>query len=258
MGKFSDTFLFTGAALLSGVVGITAVAQIALWEALHGKRADDGKAFLEDKRRAMAFYRTFSRIYDSVNPSFYTERMRELAAEKGHIGAGSLVLDVGCGTGYTTEALDRETQGGSVTGLDMTTQQLARARRKIRSGELNASLTRGDADRLPFSDSSFDATVSVGALEHLPDPDRSIAEMARVVRPGGWVVVGGPERAWFSRVSLDKFLHSLAQGELERILRGAGLEEVGSTLIGVDTLMGTARYVVLAYGTKMQSAPNPN
>jgi len=254
LGKLIDTILFAGATLLSLAAGGVVVAWIVIEEALRGRLLWKGDAWLENKARTIAFYGGFSRFYDSVNPSFYSDEMRIRAAAEAHLASSSIVLDIGCGTGYTTQALDWVVPSGAVTGLDLTPAQLGRARRKIKMGKLRASLSRGDADHLPFPDASFDATVSVGALEHLPDPDRSIEEMVRVVRPGGRVVVGGPERDWFRRASLDRFLHSPARGELEVILRGAGLKDVGSALIGVDTFLGTAGYVVLAYGTRQVSA----
>jgi ubiquinone/menaquinone biosynthesis C-methylase UbiE len=89
--------------------------------------------------------------------------------------AGRDVLEVGCGRGHLLEVLQRA--GARAVGLDANPQAVANG---ATSGMLVA-----DATHLPFPDASFDALVSVHTIEHLPGLDDGFAEMARVVRPGG-------------------------------------------------------------------------
>ncbi|MBW3627959.1 MAG: class I SAM-dependent methyltransferase [Gemmatimonadetes bacterium] len=96
------------------------------------------------------------------------------------------LLDVGCGTGYLLgQALEREPDITPV-GLDLSREMLAVARDRLGS---RARLVDGTAERLPFSDSAFDTVVTNSALHYVRDPERAIRELARVLRPGGTLVV---------------------------------------------------------------------
>ncbi len=100
---------------------------------------------------------------------------------------GAHVLAVGCGTGRFTRAL--EEVGAVVVGLDRDPAMLAVARSRV-----FGDLVVGDAHRLPFADRSFDAALAVTVCEFTVDPALVVAEMARVVRAGGRVVVGSLNR----------------------------------------------------------------
>jgi ubiquinone/menaquinone biosynthesis C-methylase UbiE len=98
------------------------------------------------------------------------------------------VLDLGCGTGHSTLAL--AARAGRVVGLDLTDAMLAEARRLARERGLeNASFERGDAEALPYPDASFDVVTSRVSAHHYARPERAVEEAARVLRPGGRLVV---------------------------------------------------------------------
>lgn len=94
-------------------------------------------------------------------------------------------LDVGCGNGAFTELLMQRCTPASVHGIDPSEAQLAFARTRL-SGP-KAQLVEGDAMALPFSDHTFDAAVMPLVIFFVPDPAKGVSEMARVVKPGGWV-----------------------------------------------------------------------
>jgi 2-polyprenyl-6-hydroxyphenyl methylase / 3-demethylubiquinone-9 3-methyltransferase len=94
-------------------------------------------------------------------------------------GAGLRLLDVGCGTGH--QLLRWRSYGYVVAGVDGSDEMLAHAR----NNNPDAELREADARELPFDDASFDRVTSIEVLRYLPDPHRSIEEMARVLRPGG-------------------------------------------------------------------------
>jgi SAM-dependent methyltransferase len=94
-------------------------------------------------------------------------------------------LDVGCGNGVFTEALIARCDPSEVVAVDPSEGQLAFAR--TRPGAKLAQFQIGDAQALPFGDDRFDVAVMALVITFLSDPGKAIAEMARVVRPGGWV-----------------------------------------------------------------------
>jgi ubiquinone/menaquinone biosynthesis C-methylase UbiE len=93
-------------------------------------------------------------------------------------------LDVGCGTGVFTEQVIRDCAPAAVTGIDPSAEQLAFAQQ--RAGLGSAEFRVGDAQALPFADGTFDVAVMALVVHFVPNPAKAIAEMARVVRPGGW------------------------------------------------------------------------
>jgi ubiquinone/menaquinone biosynthesis C-methylase UbiE len=94
-------------------------------------------------------------------------------------------LDAGCGNGAFTEELIARCAPATVTAIDPSEEQLAYAR--SRPGAKAADFRIGDAQKLPFDDASFDAATMALVISFLPKPDEAAAEMARVVRSGGWV-----------------------------------------------------------------------
>ena len=108
---------------------------------------------------------------------------------------GARWIDVGCGNGAFTELIVERCAPASVQGVDPSEGQLTFAR--TRPGVRIAQFRQGDAMALPFADNSFDAAVMALVIFFVPDPAKGVAEMARVVRPGGtvsayaWDMLGG-------------------------------------------------------------------
>lgn len=154
----------------------------------------------------------FYDLLNSVMTAGLHHRWRERAVDLARVGPGSRVLDVATGTGdLAIELARRVSPGGEVVGSDFSEAMLERARAKSKPAGAELRFEWGDALDLPFADGAFDAaTVGFGA-RNFSDLARGLAEMVRVVRPGGRVVVlefTSPTRAplslfyrlWFDRV----------------------------------------------------------
>ncbi len=120
--------------------------------------------------------------YGSTNPvvrrlmAGFESTLDELFAR----AAPSSVLDVGCGEGVLTERWARTLRTGPVVGLDLEDPKL-RAEWALRPPRENLHFQATDvADRLPFADDQFDLAAAIEVLEHVPDPQSTVAEMARV------------------------------------------------------------------------------
>ncbi len=96
------------------------------------------------------------------------------------------LLDVGCGTGPMVELLASEFPDGRYTGLDLTPRMIEVANAK---GIENARFVVGDAENLPFDDESFDAIICANSFHHYPNPQAFFDGVARVLRPGGKLVL---------------------------------------------------------------------
>jgi demethylmenaquinone methyltransferase / 2-methoxy-6-polyprenyl-1,4-benzoquinol methylase len=124
-------------------------------------------------------------VYDAMNRLMSVgldQRWRRIAADSA-VHPGDRVLDVCCGTGDL--ALAAHAVGGRVTGIDFSERMLDRAVRKSKEIEWK----RGDALRLPFGDGSFDAVTVGFGVRNLDDLSRGLAELRRVLRPGGRAAV---------------------------------------------------------------------
>ena len=171
---------------------------------------------LEDGQ-VRAMFDRIARVYDRMNSVMTAgmhHRWRERAADLAGVGAGHRALDVATGTGDLAIELKRRVgPAGQVIGLDFSERMLELAREKAPEVLFEA----GNALQLPYPDGSFDAvTVGFGA-RNFGDLDRGLAEMARVAKPGGRVVVleittpQTPPLSWFFRAWFDTVVPALGR-----------------------------------------------
>lgn len=146
------------------------------------------------------------------------------------IEPGDQVLDVGCGPGNYTRPLARAAGEGLTIGLDASEAMVAAAV-ELGGGE-NIAYLRGDAGALPFDDETFDAVCSVGVIHMVEEPLAALAEMARVLAPGGRLLVlascGRPGKPRRERAGLTIF----ARDELPAALAGHGLTDIEQRVVG--------------------------
>ena len=139
-------------------------------------------------------------------------------------------LDLGCGIGHSYELLaPRET-----VGVDIDPESLAGQDRETHTADMRD---------LPFADASFDAVLSVQSIEHVPDPERVLAEVRRVLTAGGGAVFVTPNRLTFGRPDeiIDPYHYvEYSPPELERLCAGRFAD------VRVEGLFGSERYLELA------------
>jgi demethylmenaquinone methyltransferase / 2-methoxy-6-polyprenyl-1,4-benzoquinol methylase len=205
-----------------------------------------------------AMFDRIARVYDLMNSVMTVgmhHRWRERAAELAAIGPGDRALDVATGTGDLAVALRR--RGAEVVGVDFSERMLQLAREKAPDVRFEV----GNALELPYADDEFDAaTVGFGA-RNFSDLPAGLAEMARVVRPGGRVVVleiTTPERpplSWFFRLWFDRLVPLLGRlaGDPEAysylpssVRRFPGATALAAEMAGAGLI--DIRYVVTAGG----------
>jgi SAM-dependent methyltransferase len=131
---------------------------------------------------------------DRVNAQAPIQRYKHQAYAMLELQPGDSVLDVGCGGGDDVRALAQMVgASGRAIGVDRSEAMVAQAQARSAGSGLSAEFRTGDAYRLDFPDRVFAASRADRVLHHLDDPARALRELARVVRPGGRVVVSEPD-----------------------------------------------------------------
>jgi ubiquinone/menaquinone biosynthesis C-methylase UbiE len=124
---------------------------------------------------------------EAPHPGITRKRLLEILAPQ----PGQRVLEVGPGTGYYSIGVAERLDGGTLEVFDIQQEMLDHVLRRARErGTSNIVPRLGDAQSLPYEDSSFDAAFLVTVLGEIPDQDAALRELRRVLRPGGRLVVG--------------------------------------------------------------------
>jgi ubiquinone/menaquinone biosynthesis C-methylase UbiE len=190
---------------------------------------------MEDRPRLREIEEQFTRtadVYARMRQATDERALRGLVALSGTEPAHR-VLDVACGPGFLTLAFAERC--ASATGVDATDAFLAMARTEAaRRGLGNAEFRRGDAEKLPFGDGAFDVVACRAAFHHFPEPPRVLAEMRRVVKPAGRLLVadllGSEDPATarahdaIERLCDPTHVRALPERELAALFGEAGLE----------------------------------
>jgi SAM-dependent methyltransferase len=200
--------------ILLGVVVAAAVGALRVRRVLGGREvpggiviADVGAYDLESRLLLGSLFRAIAADISAVAPP------------------GSRVLEVGCGPGYLSIRLAL-VHGLEVIGLDLDPGMIERAQtnagRAGESGQRAPAFVVGDAASLPFPERSFDLVVSTLSMHHWAEPTRGLAEIGRVLRPGGRAIV------WDMRPGLLLLFHHRMRDPVSHV-PGSGLRVVSDT-----------------------------
>jgi ubiquinone/menaquinone biosynthesis C-methylase UbiE/uncharacterized protein YbaR (Trm112 family) len=203
----------SGLGIGAAAAGVVILGSLAYWQLIVAEGAYLGP------RVVATTYDWVARRYDAIkqfrpgDESWFVAAplLRELATIE-----RPLILDVATGTGRLPLALLREHFAGQLIGLDLSRGMLRQAWAKLRLYGPQVSLVWQDAGRLPFDDDTFAAVTCLESLEFLPRPRQALAEMVRVLAPGGVLFVT-------NRVGREAWLlpgRAIPRPEFEQILRG--------------------------------------
>ena len=193
--------------------------------------------------------KSFVRWLEYAKGMTYFQALKSWTYQVLELSPGASVLDVGCGLGLDVQALARLVgPGGRAVGVDSSTTMIAEARQRAEGSGLPLEFVAGQAERLGFPDGSFDGCRAERVLQHVEHPEQAVTEMARVLRPGGRMVVGEPD--WETlfidsadqrvtravvKVTCDNHKNGWIGRQLRRLFLDAGLTDV-SVVCAVLTL----------------------
>jgi ubiquinone/menaquinone biosynthesis C-methylase UbiE len=173
--------------------------------------------------------------WDPLQPLFFRPSHRMLLDALGEAGERPLdVLDIGCGTGQFALTLLERYPRARVWGVDLSQGMLHKAGRRIAQAAGRLHLVQGDSARLPFADDCFDAVTCSHSFHHYPLQERVLAEMHRVLRPGGRLLIidGDCDRLW-GRLIFDVLVvlvegpvHHRTGADFRELYEVAGFAEV--------------------------------
>ena len=204
-----------------------------LW-ALVREQVGPTPASLQDQRRAQRvlaerrtksqeFFSSSAGQWDRVRDDLFGERFH-LAALPAFADAEWVVGDLGCGTGQLTAALAPFV--ARVIAVDASAAMLQAAKRRLQ-GLTNIDWRRGDLESLPIDDARLDAATMAVVLHHLPEPDRALREVARVLKPGGRVLIVDmlPHDRESYRQQMGHIWLGFSEDHVRRILDESGFAE---------------------------------
>ena len=198
----------------------------------------------EDQRRlqtARSERRTKSQEFFSSSAGHWDRLRDELFGERVHLSAlaaladaDTVAGDLGCGTGQMSAALAPFV--GQVIAVDASAAMLQAAKRRLSAFD-NVDLRRGELEALPIDDGALDVATLMLVLHHVPEPERALAEVARVLKPGGRVIVGDmlPHDREGYRQQMGHVWLGFSDEHMGRMLTEAGFGRIRIVALAPDT-----------------------
>ena len=185
----------------------------------------------DHKQRTRAAFDRQAPTYDTSGYGRHARRLHAEVMAAVESFPFAAVLDVGCGTGATLEAIVRTHPEAQAWGLDLSAEMIAKARERLAwVGEYAGGavdLQVADAEHLPLADAAVDLVLCVDSLHHYPDAEAALREMRRVTRPGGRLVIGEWRLAAPLRQLMNWLLPRMPEGDV-RVYTGRELTELAA------------------------------
>jgi ubiquinone/menaquinone biosynthesis C-methylase UbiE len=184
-------------------------------------------------QRSRSYFESVAGDWERIRRSYFDDRVTSLAIEK-LLPRNLTLADIGCGTGSLTFELARFAD--KVIGVDLSQEMLRRARAGAIERTLeNVEFRQGDVLKLPLDAHSVDAAFCVMVLHFLPDPERAVSGLCRIVRPGGSVILVdliehkqewmreqmAHRRLGFDRAAIEKWFHNAGAESVDYDLTGS-------------------------------------
>jgi len=183
----------------------------------------------DHKGRSRAAFDRQAPTYDTTGYGRHARRLHADVVAAAQSFPFAAVLDVGCGTGATLEAIVRAHPEVHAWGIDLSAEMIAKARERLAGADGRPAgqveLRVADAEHVPLADDAVDLVVCVDSLHHYPDPAAALREMRRVTAPGGGLVIGEWRLAAPLRQLMNWLLPRLPEGDV-RIYTGRELTEL--------------------------------
>jgi ubiquinone/menaquinone biosynthesis C-methylase UbiE len=198
---------------------------------MNGNRNDERGALEETAMSgSREYFEAVAGEWDDIRKGLFPDELRETIAGAAELSPGAVAADLGAGTGFLTEAL--LARGARVIAVDQAEEMLVALGRKLgaQAGD-RLELRRGTADALPLPDRSVDRVVANMFLHHVEDPAAALREAARVLRPGGRIVISDLDRHdhEFLLVEQHDRWPGFERSDVEKWLADAGFEAVRIT-----------------------------
>jgi SAM-dependent methyltransferase len=191
-----------------------------------------------DKHQATLEFRRWSDSYDRCilqwllfGPSHRVliDRIRAVSR-----GRPIQMLDVGCGTGLLVSAVRSALPAATVVGIDLVAEMLAKGGRRWETQRRHVLPVQGDSERLPFPPATFDIVTCANSFHHYPRQDRAVAEMCRVLKPGGRLMIIDGYRdnlwGWFIYdvcvAGVEGDVRHASAARLRELMTDAGLQAI--------------------------------
>jgi ubiquinone/menaquinone biosynthesis C-methylase UbiE len=168
------------------------------------------------------FFSAYDKLRETIESVEFSHRLHEYRDFK-----GKRVLDVGSGNGYVLSRYAAE--GAQVDGVDITPKAIELCQNRFLHAGLRGTFQVARAEELPFADNTFDCVCSMGVLHHVTDTERAVAEIQRVLKPGGRLIV-----MFYHRNSAQyQFKYRLVH-----LIKGQSMQELVNSFDGVGNPRG--------------------
>jgi Methylase involved in ubiquinone/menaquinone biosynthesis len=202
---------------------------------------NDNRSYKEKSKQT---FDSQANIYDSTYYGKHAKKLYNIIIEKAKGFNCKKVLDVGCGTGTVISILSKN-EGIELSGVDLSDKMLNIAREKLKD---RVELKIGDAEQLPWPNNTFDTVICTDSFHHYPEPVKVLSEMARVLKPKGYLIIGdpwmiSPFRQVFNsllKYSKDGDFMIYSKAEISKLLLRCGFSSINWKRVNYSSFVVTA------------------
>ena len=213
-------------------------------------------ALAERRTKSQEFFSSSAGQWDRVRDDLFGDRFH-LAALAAFAQSDWTVGDLGCGTGQVSAALAPFVH--HVIAVDASAAMLQASKKRLSSFE-NIELRRGELEALPIDDRRLDAATLMLVLHHVPEPERALADVARVLKPNGRVIVVDmlPHDRENYRQQMGHVWLGFSDEHVRRLFQGAGLEDIRIVSLPPDAkAKGPGLFVATATTPRQRDTTKP-